>query len=251
MVEFQVGTKEESVEDILKEAKAPVQIKIDMTSLEAMFKKADVSIAGMLATANVTEVTDIESREKAIEMATQARALSNLIEKKRKKIKQPYLEFGQTLDAMVKPLKNRLLAIENTLGPRIKAHMDEEARIAAEAERKRREAEAEEERKRREVEAALFVAPTPEEKIVPERPIPTQSMIQPKHVTDAGSAAVEKKWTHRLIDISKVPEKYLLLNESAVKASINDGIRDIPGLEIYEDSKLRLTAARKGGIFNG
>lgn len=84
MVEFQVGTKEESVEDILKEAKAPVQIKIDMTSLEAMFKKADVSIAGMLATANVTEVTDIESREKAIEMATQARALSNLIEKKKK-----------------------------------------------------------------------------------------------------------------------------------------------------------------------
>lgn len=135
MVEFQVGSREENVEKILEEAEAPVQIKIDMTTLEALFAKANGGIARMLATANITEVTDIASREKAIEMATQARALYNLIEKKRKKIKQPYLEFGQTLDAMVKPLKDRLTEVQGILSPRIKAHMDEEARIAAEAEK--------------------------------------------------------------------------------------------------------------------
>lgn len=49
---------------------------------------------------------------------------------------------------------------------------------------------------------------------------------------------VEKKF--RLIDISKVPAKYLKLDEAAIKQDIKLGIVEIPGLEIYEEKTTQL-----------
>lgn len=44
----------------------------------------------------------------------------------------------------------------------------------------------------------------------------------------------------RLVDISKVPTKYLMVNEEAVKRDLKLGIDTIPGLEIYEETTTQL-----------
>lgn len=49
---------------------------------------------------------------------------------------------------------------------------------------------------------------------------------------------VEKKF--EVEDISKVPLKYLMINEAEVKMDIKLGINNIPGLKIYEETKTQL-----------
>jgi hypothetical protein len=42
------------------------------------------------------------------------------------------------------------------------------------------------------------------------------------------------------VDISKVPTKYLMVNEEAVKRDLKLGIETIPGLEVYEETTTQL-----------
>jgi hypothetical protein len=49
---------------------------------------------------------------------------------------------------------------------------------------------------------------------------------------------VEKKF--RVTDISKVPVQYLMLNEEAVDRDVKLGIGSIPGIVIYEETKVHL-----------
>ena len=44
----------------------------------------------------------------------------------------------------------------------------------------------------------------------------------------------------RLVDISKVPVKYLMVNEEAVKRDLKLGIDTIPGLDVYEETTTQL-----------
>jgi len=52
---------------------------------------------------------------------------------------------------------------------------------------------------------------------------------------DTGDATVQKRWTYEVIDLSKVPHKFLQIDAVQVRIAIDDGIRDIPGLRIYQE----------------
>lgn len=49
---------------------------------------------------------------------------------------------------------------------------------------------------------------------------------------------LEKKF--RLVDVSKVPAKYLLVNEELVRRDLKLGVENIPGLEVYEEQTTQL-----------
>jgi hypothetical protein len=40
---------------------------------------------------------------------------------------------------------------------------------------------------------------------------------------------------HEVTDPAAVPRQYLMVNDAAIKAAIAGGVRDIPGVRIYED----------------
>lgn len=46
---------------------------------------------------------------------------------------------------------------------------------------------------------------------------------------------VRTKWTFKITDPSLVPNGYWLINEAAIKAEIAKGVRNIPGVQIYEE----------------
>jgi len=49
--------------------------------------------------------------------------------------------------------------------------------------------------------------------------------------------ALKDNWVAELADITKVPAAYLQLNDSVVKAAIKTGVRDIPGIRIWNDAR--------------
>jgi hypothetical protein len=48
-------------------------------------------------------------------------------------------------------------------------------------------------------------------------------------------AGVRKVWKFEGLDIAKIPLAFLTIDEAAVKEAIKAGVREIPGIRIYED----------------
>ena len=67
--------------------------------------------------------------------------------------------------------------------------------------------------------------------------------IPPLETTVRGNGAVAVKKTelaYRLVDITKVPARYLVIDEAAVKKDLQLGLVEIPGLEVYEKTTTQL-----------
>lgn len=58
--------------------------------------------------------------------------------------------------------------------------------------------------------------------------------------TSGKTAGTRRVWTFREANIALVPGEYLMVNEKKVKEAIARGVREIPGLEIYEEDQLRI-----------
>jgi hypothetical protein len=47
---------------------------------------------------------------------------------------------------------------------------------------------------------------------------------------------VQLKWTFEVVDRNQVPNGYWIIDEAAIKAEIAKGVREIPGVRIYEEA---------------
>jgi len=56
----------------------------------------------------------------------------------------------------------------------------------------------------------------------------------------AQETVITRRWTYEVLDITKVPRKYLLLDGVAVREAIRAGEREISGLRIYQEEGLRV-----------
>lgn len=114
----------------------------------------------------------------------------------------------------------------------------ERARLAREEAERRRKAE--EERLLAEAEALAAQGDAEEADKILEAEIPQAPKAAPTR-GDFGATTVSRKvWKFRLVDKMKVPEAYLVLNEPEVRHAIRQGVREIPGLEIYEDTEIAI-----------
>lgn len=52
-----------------------------------------------------------------------------------------------------------------------------------------------------------------------------------------GILYTQKSWQYEIIDDSAVPREYLQINENRVESEIKKGIRNIPGIRIYQAEK--------------
>lgn len=71
----------------------------------------------------------------------------------------------------------------------------------------------------------------------PENIAKVEAQAQAQKQTIATPTGVKKVWAYKLVPgkTAEVPREYLMLNDGAIKAAIAAGVRDIPGLEIYQD----------------
>jgi phage host-nuclease inhibitor protein Gam len=57
--------------------------------------------------------------------------------------------------------------------------------------------------------------------------------------TADAKATFVKVWKHRIVDASKVPAEYLTVDEKKIAKVVTAGLRNIPGVEIYETEEVR------------
>jgi hypothetical protein len=148
--------------------------------------------------------------------------------------------------ALVQPLQQQVNEINSkfkeTLAPLVKADTILRNKVQdwhAYQERLRRE---EEERLRKLMEKEQKKAEKKAEKRgeAPPPPMPVPVVPQaPKTVkTDTGSTSIKTFWAWEVEDETKVPREYLMLNDQAISAAVKMGIREIPGIRIFQKQTL-------------
>ncbi|GAB3780562.1 hypothetical protein GCM10028818_32990 [Spirosoma horti] len=60
--------------------------------------------------------------------------------------------------------------------------------------------------------------------------------LMPDVALVAKPKGVQMKWTFNIVDPNQVPNGYWIIDEGAIKADIANGVREIPGVRIYEEA---------------
>lgn len=184
-----------------------------------------VSRLGDVLDLTVEDPRPIATEEEAGDYAETAKVLKAFaadIEKARKGEKDQILKDGRTVDAffaaIADPIKRAADKVLAELNRYQRAKLEAERKAAAEREEADRKA------------AALFDEAPP----APVAPVVVKEVARVTSFSGVKATATVK-WVHEVTDPAAVPRQYLMVNEAAVKAAIAGGMREIPGVRIYED----------------
>lgn len=56
--------------------------------------------------------------------------------------------------------------------------------------------------------------------------------------TELGTTAPTWRWVFTVADAAQVPRQYLIVDEKAIRRAVAEGVRDIPGVSIYQEETL-------------
>jgi hypothetical protein len=184
-------------------------------AMKELMEKFEAKVSDMIEAAKDIRVRSDNTEAQAVEMATAAKKLSRFIDKARSQAKRPYLDFNQQLDGMVMPIIKSLKKLEADQRKKCTAYRNELLRAERE----------------KQAETAKLGNLTLSTKKAPK---PAEGKVE----TVMGSAGYQKVKVAKLVDISKVPEKYLIVDMKKVQADVQSGIMQIPGIEIVEEVKM-------------
>lgn len=192
------------------------RLAIDHSALAEMAKEVATLVPDELA-----PISDEDGAGGYAETAKALKEYTALVEKARKGEKDQILKDGRTIDSffatMVEPAKKALERVLTEINRYQRAKIEAENKARAE-----REAEAAKV-------AALF-----DEPVVPEAPVVPKEVARITSYTGI-KATASRKWVHEVTDVNQVPRQYLMVNDMAIKAAIAGGVREIPGVRVYED----------------
>lgn len=78
-----------------------------------------------------------------------------------------------------------------------------------------------------------------EEPPLPVIPMPTIAAPAKTTRTETGSAVTMRKvWKWRVVDEQQIPREYFVLDEKKLNAVVKAGLREIPGVEVYETEEV-------------
>ena len=196
--------------------------------------------------AAVTEITDADTEAQAIDFIKQIKVRTNRIDELRLFFVRPLNTQVGTINGMFKAQIEPLEEIEKGLKAKLKIYVDEQDRIAREqAEKVRKEQEAAAEKLRKKNEAARKKAekenkPAPEPEIAPVAEV-AEAPKQSTRTESGALATIKKVWKWKVTDYIKLRIEHpdlFVLDEKAVNKLVADGERDIPGVEIYQESQI-------------
>lgn len=227
--------------------KKPEWKPIDVFDVEIAVSKMDAGdIKELVDQAKEVEINSDEDAQKGMSLAMQARKMGNSIEKTRKEIVRPHLDFQRAVKAYSDGFAKCLKEMEKSLTKKIEAFQDakekeqkrlhaiEEARIKKEAEDLAKIHFEEELKRKAAIEAGKPPPPPP---VLPEVKAPPPTPFIPasrKRSVDEGSSRIVVKWVFEVEDLKCIPLEYLQIDERAIREAIEAGVRQIPGLKIHE-----------------
>lgn len=187
----------------------------------AVLAKLERESLPIIKKAKAITVKSANAETSAYEIRNQIRARRKLVEEKRLSITGPLNQSLKSANALFKTLSQPLKAAEEIIEDKIFDFREEQEK-KAQAKQEKLQARAEEAEEAGDEERA-------------ERLEERAADITPK----VGETKTTRHWTYKVVDLSKVPHPYLTLDRGAVQQAVRAGIREIPGLEIYQEESVR------------
>lgn len=189
-----------------------------------------------LALKDRLEAIEIRSEEEnllAVETGKIIAVLAKKLESERRRLVDPLNSQVKEINSSFKPYSETLEGLQKTLKGKLIAWAEEKERLAREkAERQRRVME---DLRRKELEEAASSGV----QAAPALVLPTKATEKTIH-SDTGSATAGKRWTFAIVDETAIPRQYLKVDETLIRASIRDGIREIAGVRIFQETTMSI-----------
>lgn len=172
-------------------------------------------------------IKDNESFAYAGEFARKIKQAQKQVDDTRKGMTRPLDESKKKIMDLFRPIEDRIAELERSVKGSMLAYQ-------AEVDRKiREEREAKEKKDREEMEQKLKDAAFFGESTVDiDEPKAEEAFINVAPV--ATGVSTKMVWTFEIVDESKLPREMLSVDERKIKAAVDFGVRDIPGLKIYQ-----------------
>lgn len=213
-------------------AMRPVPVKpiLDpVLAVRSALAEYEPDIVAMVDEARALTVQDDAANVRAVELGNQARKLVKGIEDIRKKHVAPLNERVKDINAAAKVYTERLGEVETGLKRKIGVFQSQQELERRKAEEQARQAIAEEQARLDALAKKNNVAPVVLEAVLPPEP--------PRVVrTESGSSHQRQEWTFEVQDETQVPREYLMVDERKIREAVKAGIREIPGVRIFQKS---------------
>lgn len=184
------------------------------------------------------EIADQEGMERATGLLSMIARAKKSVEERRKFFTKPLNDQVSKINALFKELASPLEEADKALRQKMLDYKREQDRLAR-AERERLRKLQEKEQKRLERQAAKKGAPAPP----PPPPVPYATEQTPITTrSEAGTVTAKKTWDFEIVDESKLPRQWLIPNEKAIRAAVKAGVRDIPGVRVFQREDLSVRA---------
>jgi len=201
---------------------------LDLDQAKTRFSHYIEKIDSLMETAFELSVDTESSNENAVSIGTTAKALLKKIEDQRKELISEPSEFVKSVNSFCKIFTEKLQGIEDLMKQKI-------AQYRAVLEQRRREAELAAKKTANDLQKKLDL----EAKEKGTEPVKVEAPVIPKQETvtrsETGSAYGRKVWTFKIIDVQSVPREYLVVSDSLLRDAVRAGVRNIPGVEIFEE----------------
>jgi len=201
----------------------------NVSAFQGLMEKFEIHVDFMVEAGKKIKVGGPETERKSIELSTTAKRINKSIDDARMAAKRPYLDFNQQLDGMVRPIQKALTLLEASERKKCIGYRNEVLRKENEA----READIK-------AEAAKAKIKSPLAGLSIGSPKPAMAAVAKVDSMRAGSGSYHKVMVPKLVDIAKVPVKYLLVDWKAVKAAQKNGVTKIDGIEFVEEMDMTL-----------
>jgi chromosome segregation ATPase len=182
--------------------------------VEVQARKDAVRLSKM---AEGTIVTTAEEETSAYDHLKEIKTALKTIETKRTEITKPLNASLKTVNAMFKELSQPFKDADQTIRDKILEFREAEAEKAAKEQERRERIQASHEQRGHQTHDL--------EEVEPEV---------------AAETVVTKRWTFDIVNLTKVPKEYFEFSPAKVRQAIRNGKRTIPGLDIYQESGLRV-----------
>lgn len=204
----------------------------DMAPVKAALSPYMTKIEDMQEQAAAVAITSDGENTRAIEMGLQAKKLGKAIEDARKRFVAEPGEFVRSVNALAKSFSEKLAAIEYGLKRKICDYQQRK-------ELERRKAEEEARRQAAELQAKLDA----EAKAANVEPVQIEAPAVPKASgpvrTAEGTSYQHTEWHFEIKDDAAIPREYLMPCEAKIRQAVKDGVRNIPGVNIFEHTETR------------
>jgi len=199
------------------------EIEIDQNPEVLEIKK---DVVKLNKTAQALLVQSDEDVIKATELLSKVKDRANRLEKARTFLVKPLNDHIKTINASFKALSEPLAKIEAYVKQQVvKYRQVVEAKRVEEEKKLQEKFEKKQEKLKEQGKETFDLKPT-----IEATPI--------KIASKSGAITAKKVWQFEIIDETKIPREYLIVDERKIREAIRNGVREINGVRIYETESI-------------